>query len=75
VAAGNGHEWMAAYVAVLPHPWAALTDENGRFTLRNVPPGAHKLYAWHEVLGTLTREATVSGSRSTTVDFEFTEKK
>jgi hypothetical protein len=74
VAAVNGHEWMAAYIAVMPHPWAALTDENGRFTLRNVPPGAHKIYAWHEVLGTLTRDTTVSGSRSTTVDFEFNSK-
>jgi hypothetical protein len=72
--AGNGHEWMAAYIAVLPHPWAALTDENGRFTLRNVPPGAHKIYAWHEVLGTLTRDATVTGSHPTKVDFEFTAK-
>jgi hypothetical protein len=72
--AGNGHEWMAAYIAVLPHPWAALTDENGRFTLRNVPPGAHKIYAWHEVLGTLTRDVTVNGNRSTTVDFEFSVK-
>ena len=31
VTSANGHEWMAAYIAVLPHPWAALTDENGRF--------------------------------------------
>jgi hypothetical protein len=74
VSAGNGHEWMAAYIAVMPHPWAALTDENGRFTLRNVPPGAHKIYAWHEVLGTLTRDASVNGNHPTTVDFEFTVK-
>ena len=37
VTSGNGHEWMVAYIAVLPHPWAALTDETGRYTLRNVP--------------------------------------
>ena len=75
VTSGNGHEWMAAYVAVLPHPWAALTDETGRFTLRNVPAGTYKIYAWHEVLGTLTREVKLNGSHAATVDFEFVAKK
>jgi hypothetical protein len=71
ITSGNGHEWMAAYVAVLPHPWAALTDENGRFTLHNVPAGAHKIYAWHEVLGTLVHEVHVNGEGSATADFQF----
>ena len=71
---GNGHDWMAAYVAVMPHPWAALTDENGNFTLHGVPAGTHKLYAWHEVLGTLVREVKVTGDRPTTANFEFSAK-
>jgi hypothetical protein len=71
VTSGNGHEWMAAYIAVLPHPWAALTDENGRFTLHNVPAGAHKIYAWHEALGTLVHDVHVNGEGSTTADFQF----
>jgi hypothetical protein len=75
VSSANGHEWMAAYIAVLPHPWAALTDEDGRFTLRNVPVGAHKVYAWHEVLGTLTREVKLNGNRAATVDFGFVMRK
>jgi hypothetical protein len=74
VASGNGEDWMAGYIAVMPHPWAVLTDENGRFTLRNVPPGLHKIYAWHEILGTLTKDVRVNpeGFRSATVDFQFT---
>lgn len=71
VTSANGHEWMAAYIAVLPHPWAALTDENGRFTLRNVPVGMHKIYVWHEVLGTMAREVRVNGDGTTMVDFQF----
>ena len=75
VTSANGHEWMAAYIAVLPHPWAALTDENGRFTLRNVPTGSHKIYAWHEVLGVLTGNVKLNGNHTATVDFEFGAKK
>ena len=69
---GNGEDWMAGYIAAMPHPWAALTDENGRFTLRNVPPGAHKIYAWHEVLGTLVKDVRANRERGATVDFQFT---
>ena len=71
VAGGNGHEWMTAYIAVLPSSWAAVTDETGRFEMKGVPAGPHKLYAWHEVLGTLTRDVMVMSNRTTTVEFEF----
>jgi hypothetical protein len=70
-ACGNGHGWMVAYLAVMPHASAALTDENGRFMLAGVPTGAYKLYAWHEVLGTLVRDVKVSRGRVTSVDLEF----
>lgn len=72
VTSGNGQDWMAAYIAVMPQPWATLTDEDGRFTLHNVPAGTYKIYAWHEVLGTLVREVRVNAERSAAVDFKFT---
>lgn len=71
VTSANGHEWMAAYIAVLPHPWAALTDENGKFTLHNVPSGVQRIYAWHEALGTLAHDVHVTGEGGTTTDFQF----
>ena len=71
VTSGNGHNWLAGYIAVMPHPWAALPDENGRFTIRGVPAGTYKLCAWHEALGTLTRDVRVAPDRVATTDFEF----
>jgi len=67
VTGGNGED-LSAYIAVLPHPWAVLTDENGRFALSGIPAGTHKLYAWHETFGTLVREVKAPA----TVDLEFT---
>lgn len=67
----NGHPWMAAYIALLPHSWGALTDENGRFSIRGVPKGTYKLFAWHEVLGTKVREVKVPGDQKAVIDFEF----
>jgi hypothetical protein len=71
VTSANGHPWMTAYVAVLPQPWAALTDEAGRFTLPDVPAGTYKLYAWHEILGTVIRDVVVLAGRTATADCEF----
>jgi hypothetical protein len=70
-ACSNGHGWMVAYLALMPCASAALTDENGQFTLAGVPPGAYKLYAWHEVLGTMVRDVKVTRGRVTSVNLEF----
>jgi hypothetical protein len=71
----NGHDWMAGYIAVMPHPWAVLSDGDGRFSLSALPLGTYKLYAWHEVLGTLACEVRVARGRATTVDLRFTGKR
>jgi hypothetical protein len=73
ISGGNGEE-MSGYVAVMPHPWATLTDETGRFELRNVPISAHKIFVWHELLGTLTRELKLSASRTNAVELVFTKR-
>ena len=46
------HPWMAAYAGVLTHPYYAVTDTKGRFTLpAGLPDGAYTLELWHEKLG------------------------
>jgi hypothetical protein len=68
----NGHEWLTAYIAVLPFQWATLSDTNGHFTIPGVRAGAYKIYAWHEALGTLAGEVKVGSNRTAKVDLEFT---
>ena len=46
------HTWMRAYIIVTEHPYATVTDAEGRFTLDHVPPGVYTLSLWHEQLGT-----------------------
>lgn len=48
VRCNGGHAWMNAEVLVVPHPYYAVTDENGRFELTDVPPGQYQIVAWHE---------------------------
>jgi plastocyanin len=41
------HPWMFAWVTVVDHPWFAVTDKNGRFTIKDVPPGKYTISALH----------------------------
>lgn len=42
------HNWMKSYVHVLNHPFFAITQENGSFEIRGLPPGKYELTTWHE---------------------------
>lgn len=65
------HAWMRGYIGVLEHPYFAVSDENGRFTIENLPPGTYTIEAWHERLGTQTQQVTVAAKAAATADFTF----
>jgi hypothetical protein len=53
------HPWMHAYAVVQDHTAFAVTDENGAFELKGLPPGSFTLEAWHPVLGTRTLDVKI----------------
>lgn len=56
----NVHPWMRAYIGVLEHPFFAVTDADGRFTIPQLPAGSYTIETWHERFGTATRQVTVT---------------
>ena len=46
----NIHDWMIAYVAVLPTPHFQVTREEGRASLKNLSPGQYRVEVWHPSL-------------------------
>jgi len=44
----NVHAEMSAYVVVTETPYFAKTDKDGKFVLKDVPPGKYSLKIWHE---------------------------
>jgi len=42
------HKWMSGYLFVFAHPYFAVTDEDGKFTIEKVPAGKFRLVMWHE---------------------------
>ena len=68
----NQHPWMRAYVGVLSHPFFAVTDKDGHFEIKGVPPGTYTLVAWHEKYPQgLTQSITIAASEKKESNFSF----
>jgi len=66
----NIHPWMHGWFAVVKGPYAT-TDENGNYTINNVPPGSYTVTAWQETFGTQTQKVTVASGAAAKADFTF----
>lgn len=62
------HPWMSAYIAVLSHPYFAVTDSEGGFTLGGLPAGTYEIEMWHEKLEAVTRQVTLADGEQQQLD-------
>ena len=71
------HNWMFAWVSVFDHPYFAVTDKDGKYTIKNVPDGKYTLQAFHRKAAPAsspkTEEVEVKGG-SVTKDFTLEAK-
>jgi plastocyanin len=44
----NIHHEMSAFIVVIETPYFTVTDQNGKYTIDNLPPGKYELTVWHE---------------------------
>ena len=65
------HPWMNAYVAVVPHPYFAVTGADGSFELPNLPPGTYTIEAWHEKYDVMEQTVTVGDGETQTLEFTY----
>jgi hypothetical protein len=57
------HPWMKAWVVIRSNPYMAVTDENGRFEIKNLPVGTHKFMFWQEASGYVA-EVSIDGAKT-----------
>jgi plastocyanin len=67
----NVHPEMGGVIVVLDNPFFAVTGDDGKFTIPNVPPGKYTLKTWGEKLGDSSREVTVVAGVPTTVQIKL----
>ena len=65
------HGWMNAYVNVVPHPFFAVSKDDGSFEIKGLPAGSYTLELWHERLGTQTLPVTVEAAAPAKVTASF----
>jgi hypothetical protein len=68
---------MNALIRVFDHPYFAVPDNDGRFTIPGVPAGKYDVVAWHERAGEVTESAAVpaGGAAELTFSLPLTDKK
>jgi plastocyanin len=67
------HPWMFAWVTVVDSPYFSVSDKDGKFVIKNVPPGKYTIEAAHRKLGAQTQDVEVKDG-NVTVNFTFEAK-
>jgi plastocyanin len=67
------HPWMFAWVTILDSPYYAVSGTDGKFVIKNVPPGSYTVVASHRKLGDQTQTVQVA-DKDVTVNFSFSAK-
>jgi protocatechuate 3,4-dioxygenase beta subunit len=58
---------MFAWVTVVDNPYFAVTDKDGKFTIKNVPPGKYKIAALHRKAAPAGKTASAKTAQRTAV--------
>jgi hypothetical protein len=68
------HEFMQVWALPVTNPHYAVVGEDGKFEIKDIPPGKYKLVAWHPALNKQTpmeQEIEVKDGGSASAKFEF----
>jgi polysaccharide lyase family 4-like protein len=68
------HEFMQVWALPVTNPYYAVVGEDGKFEIKDIPPGKYKVVAWHPALNKqkpLEQEIEVKDGASASAKFEF----
>ena len=67
------HSHMNAFILVFAHRYFAVTDDEGRYRIENVPPGTYTVEVWNETIrGEAPRKTITIGESGGDADADFT---
>ena len=65
------HSHMSASILVLDHPYFSIPEQDGSFTLSNVPAGTYTIVGWHERIGERARVVQVRPGASASIELSL----
>ncbi|HHL21546.1 MAG TPA: hypothetical protein ENJ52_08445 [Aliiroseovarius sp.] len=68
----DAHDFMHAFVFVARNPYYSVVDENGAFSIENIPAGTYEVMMWHGFLGEKeVGEITVDANGEVSMDLSY----
>lgn len=68
------HDHMRATILVLDTPFFASVNEEGGFSIANVPPGTYQLVIWHSPRNQISREIVIPEGKDS-IHLDLTQKR
>lgn len=66
------HPYMFSWGIVVDNPYYAITAEDGRFEISDIPPGTYMVTVWHAGMKNyIDREVTIEPNRTVPLNFEY----
>ena len=67
----DAHDFMHAWMFAAESPYAAVTREDGSFSIAEIPPGKYKVRALHPILGAKEGDLTVPAKGKAEITLEL----
>jgi tetratricopeptide (TPR) repeat protein len=69
----NLHPFLQTRGFMVENPYYAISDAEGNFSLKDVPPGTYEAHAWHPFIPTIKGTVTIEAGKDSQIDFAFDE--
>jgi hypothetical protein len=70
----EAHNFMFGFMMAPKHPYAVVVNDDGSYSIGDVPPGKYKLKAWHPRLGIKKTKIKVDAGGKVEANFSFSAK-
>ena len=68
------HYWMKGWWIVAKNPYTTLTNQDGRFSIEDIPAGHYTIKVWHEKLGESDYSIEVKAGEAAQMDVTLNEE-
>jgi plastocyanin len=65
------HGWMQGWILVAENPYYAVTDKNGTFAIKDIPPGKYTLATFQPYTGVRETPVSVEAKKTNSVNVEL----
>ena len=70
----DAHGWMSGWIVVTDHPFVAVTDDKGSYSIKDIPPGKYTVEIWQETLGKQVKEVSIKAKEDVKLTLELAKK-